>query len=68
MVTSTFTRLHLTMIPKKKEKFGKKSKYLGKNIDGVPVKVRSQESVPKKALSYGEFIPLMNITNEMKLA
>lgn len=51
----------------KKKKIRQKSKYLGKNIDGVPIKVRSQELAPKKALSYGEFIPIMNIINELKL-
>jgi transposase len=33
------------------------SKYLGKSVDGKPVKVREISGVPKMALNYGEFLP-----------
>ena len=38
---------------KEKKQIRQKSKYLGKNVNGVPVKVRSQEQIPKKVLSHG---------------
>lgn len=38
-----------------------KSRYLGKNVEGVPVKVRGAAYTPKKILSYGEFLPLKKI-------
>jgi len=37
---------------KEKKKIRQKSKYLGKNVDGVPVKVRSQGKIPKKVCNY----------------
>ena len=52
---------------KEKKKIRQKSKYLGKNVNGVPVKVRSQEKIPKKVLSHGEFVPLKTITKDLKL-
>ncbi len=42
---------------KEKKQIRQKSKYLGKNVNGVPVRVRSQEKIPKKVLSHGEFMP-----------
>lgn len=42
-----------------------KSRYLGKNKDGKPIKVRTK--LPKKSYSYGEFIPLLNIIKELKV-
>jgi len=52
---------------KEKKQIRQKSKYLGKNVNGVPVKVRSTDQTPKKVLSHGEFIPLLNITNDLGL-
>ncbi len=52
---------------KEKKQIRQKSKYLGKNVNGVPVKVRSADQTPKKVLSHGEFIPLISITNELDL-
>jgi transposase len=48
-------------------KLRQKVKYLGKNVNGVPVKVRSQQQPPKRVLSYGEFLPLQHITHELQL-
>ena len=48
-------------------KLRQKVKYLGKNINGIPVKVRSQHQPPKRVLSYGEFLPLQHIINELQL-
>lgn len=48
-----------------------KSKYLGKNVNGNPIKVRSQTgpliSTPKKVLSHGEYLPLLKIIDDLKL-
>ena len=52
---------------KEKKQIRQKSKYLGKNVNGVPVKVRSCEKIPKKALSHGEFIPLKKIAEDLML-
>ena len=52
---------------KEKKQIRQKSKYLGKNVNGVPVKVRSQGKIPKKVLSHGEFVPLKKITEDLKL-
>jgi len=52
---------------KEKKQIRQKSKYLGKNVNGVPVRVRNQEQVPKKVLSHGEFVPLKQIAEELKL-
>ncbi|MCX8207983.1 MAG: IS1634 family transposase [Methanothrix sp.] len=52
---------------KEKKQVRQKSKYLGKNVNGVPVKVRSQGQIPKKVLSYGEFLPLKKIAEDLKL-
>jgi hypothetical protein len=40
---------------------------LGKNVNGVPVKVRAKDQIPKKVLSHGEFVPLKKITEDLKL-
>ncbi len=50
---------------KEKKQIRQKSKYLGKNVNGVPVKVRSQDQVPKKVLSHGEFVPLKKIAEDL---
>jgi transposase len=52
---------------KEKKQIRQKSKYLGKNVNGVPVKVRSQDQIPKKVLSHGEFVPLKMITADLEL-
>lgn len=52
---------------KEKKQIRQKSKYLGKNINGVPVRVRSGEKIPKKVLSHGEFLPLKKITEDLTL-
>jgi len=52
---------------KEKKQIRQKSKYLGKNFDGVPVKIRSKDKVPKKVLSNGEFLPLLKISKDLSL-
>ena len=52
---------------KEKKQIRQKSKYLGKNLNGVPIKVRSQDLFPKNILSHGEFIPLQKITDCLNL-
>lgn len=52
---------------KEKKQIRQKSKYLGKNLNGVPVKVRFKDQVPKKVLSHGEFIPLKKISEDLNL-
>ncbi len=47
------------------KKTRQKSKYLGKNVDGKPKRVRSRD--PRTVLSYGEFIPLLHVVEELKL-
>lgn len=59
---------------KEKKQIRHKSKYLGKNIDGKPVKVREQiaknpkaltTSPPKRSYNYGELVPLLDIIKEL---
>lgn len=52
---------------KDKKQIRQKSKYLGKNLNGVPVKVRSKDQIPKKVLSSGEFLPLRKIAQDLHL-
>ena len=52
---------------KEKKQIRQKSKYLGKNVNGVPVKVRAKDQIPKKVLSHGEFVPLKRITEDLEL-
>ena len=52
---------------KEKKQTRQKSKYLGKNVNGVPVKIRSQNKIPKKVLSHGEFLPLKKIAEDLHL-
>jgi transposase len=52
---------------KEKKQIRQKSKYLGKNLNGVPVKVRSKDLIPKKVLSHGEFIPFRKIAEDLNL-
>lgn len=61
---------------KEKKQIRHKSKYLGKNIDGQPVKVRSDtmiparmsaSSAPKAAYNHGNLLPLQSITQELSI-
>lgn len=67
---------------KEKKQIRHKSKYIGRNVKGKPVRVRdalnssdenSSEEIslassrPINAFNYGEFLPLHKITNELKL-
>jgi transposase len=52
---------------KEKKQIRQKSKYLGKNLNGVPVKVRFKDQVPRKVLSHGEFVPLRKISEDLNL-
>jgi transposase len=52
---------------KEKKQIRQKSKYLGKNLNGFPVKVRSKNQVPRKVLSHGEFVPLRKISEDLNL-
>lgn len=52
---------------KEKKQIRQKSKYLGKNVNGVPVRVHSQDQIPKKVLSHGEFLPLLKIVKDLEL-
>lgn len=49
----------------KTKKTRHKSKYLGKNIGGSPKRVR--QTLPQNIYSYGEFTPLMQIINELRI-
>ena len=42
-----------------------RSKYLGKNIGGKPVKMRRQ--IPRNTYHYGEFIPLLDTVKTLKI-
>ena len=52
---------------KEKKQIRQKSKYLGKNVNGVPIRVRLRDQIPKKVLSHGEFIPLLKIAGDLEL-
>ncbi|CAJ36736.1 transposase (IS4) [Methanocella arvoryzae MRE50] len=52
---------------KEKKQIRQTVKYLGKNVDGKPVKVRETAKKPRRALSYGEFQPLLKIVEELGL-
>ncbi len=61
---------------KEKKQIRHKSKYLGRNVNGKPVRVRdalnsdediSPVSKPLKAYNYGELIPLQRITEDLKI-
>jgi transposase len=52
---------------KEKKQIRQKSKYLGKNVNGIPVRVHSQGQIPKKVLSHGELIPLLKIIKDLEL-
>jgi transposase len=44
-----------------------KSKYLGKYVDGKPVRVREKAKSPERVYSYGELIPYINAINHLGL-
>lgn len=44
-----------------------KSRYLGKNVDGKPVRVREKAKTPERVFSYGEFIPYLNAVRELRI-
>jgi transposase len=52
---------------KEKKQIRQTVKYLGKNVDGRPVRVRETAKKPRTVLSYGEFQPLINIVEELGL-
>lgn len=61
---------------KEKKQIRHKSKYLGKNVDGQPVKVRNEQmvpiqmsasSAPKAAYTHGNLLPLQTITQELSI-
>ncbi len=61
---------------KKKKQIRHKSKYLGKNISGKPVKVREElkhnpdlliNSTPRLSFNYGELLPLLSIINDLQI-
>jgi len=44
-----------------------KSKYLGKNVNGVPVRVREQSKYPKNVYGLGEFLPYRQARLKLEL-
>jgi len=61
---------------KEKKQIRHKSKYLGKNISGKPVKVREKlkhnpdlliTSTPRQSFNYGELLPLLTIINDLQI-
>ncbi len=61
---------------KEKKQIRHKSKYLGKNISGKPVKVREElkrnhdlliTSAPRLSFNYGELLPLLAIINDLQI-
>lgn len=44
-----------------------KSRYLGKNVDGKPVRVREKAKTPERAYSFGEFIPYLNAVKDLHI-
>jgi len=58
-----------------KKQIRHRSKYLGKNVDGMPVKVRSEpeklkqnkELKPPKSFHYGNILPLTHIINDLNI-
>ena len=49
------------------KKIKQRSRYLGKNVNGTAIKVFSQGVPPKKILSYGEFMLLNKIVEDLNL-
>ncbi len=44
-----------------------KSRYLGKNVNGEPVRVREKAKTPEKVYSYGEFIPYLQAIKNLNI-
>ncbi|HWQ65875.1 MAG TPA: hypothetical protein VN372_03275, partial [Methanospirillum sp.] len=44
-----------------------KSRYLGKNVDGKPVRVREKAKNPERVFSYGELIPYLTAIRTLRL-
>ena len=44
-----------------------KSRYLGKNVEGKPIRVREKAKTPEYVYSYGEFIPYVNAVKQLNL-
>ena len=44
-----------------------KSRYLGKNIDGKPVKVREKAKSPESVYAFGEFIPYLSALKQFQI-
>ena len=44
-----------------------KSRYLGKNVDGEPVRVREKAKNPERVYSYGEFIPYLQAVKSLHI-
>lgn len=44
-----------------------KSRYLGKNVDGQPVRVREKAKTPERAYAYGEFIPYLQAIKNLHI-
>jgi len=52
---------------KKAKRTRQKSKYLGKNVDGKPVRIREQAKYPQKAYDLGAFLPYLSVIDEMQI-
>ena len=53
---------------KKKKQIRHRSKYIGKNVNGSPVKMRSDVlPTPRASYNYGEFIPLLSTIKELHI-
>ncbi|PWR75137.1 hypothetical protein ACKUB1_06235 [Methanospirillum stamsii] len=44
-----------------------KSRYLGKNVDGQPVRVREKAKTPERVYAYGEFIPYLQAVKNLRI-
>ncbi|MDD3007185.1 MAG: IS1634 family transposase [Candidatus Pacebacteria bacterium] len=44
-----------------------RSRYLGKSVDGEPVRVRDANRVPRLTFAYGEYLPLLAILDALRL-
>lgn len=53
---------------KKAKRTRQKSKYLGKNVDGKPVKIREHAKYPQKAYDLGVFLPYVSVIDELQIA
>ena len=44
-----------------------RSRYLGKSIDGKPVRVRDAARTPRFAFAYGDYLPLLAVIDALRL-